>query len=57
MSSFSKPQQSAVKYVDENTDWLSAFHQEIWHYAEPAFREYRSAAAYVKLLREQGFEV
>jgi len=57
MSSFSKPQQSAVKHVEENTDWLSAFHQEIWHYAEPAFREYRSAAAYVKLLREQGFEV
>ena len=54
MSSFSKPQQSAVKHVEDNTDWLSAFHQEIWYYAEPAFREYRSAAAYVKLLREQG---
>ena len=36
---------------------MSEFHKEIWHYAEPAFREYRSAVAYVKLLREEGFEV
>jgi len=53
----SKEKQTALDFVDENRDWLSDFHQEIWRYAEPAFREYRSAAAYVKLLREDGWGV
>ena len=36
---------------------LSDFDLEIWRYAEPAWREYRSARAYVDLLRDEGFEV
>ncbi len=57
MSSFSKEQKTAVDFVDENVKWLSDFNQEIWHYAEPAFREYRSVKAYVKLLEKEGFQV
>src|SRR5204863_439880 len=32
-------------------------HTEVWNFHESAWREYRSAAWYVRLLREQGFEV
>jgi len=46
-----------LDWVDENERRISDFHQEIWIYAEPAFREYRSAKAYVELLRSEGFEV
>lgn len=50
-------QQTALKVVDELTPKLSEFHQTIWGFAEPAWREYRSAAAYVDLLRAEGFQV
>jgi len=36
---------------------LSDFHLKIWNYAEPALREYKSARAYVELLRAMGFNV
>ena len=36
---------------------MSDFNERIWHFAEPAWREYKSAAAYVELLRAEGFEV
>ena len=29
----------------------------IWHFAEPAFREYKSSAWYVEKLRAEGFSV
>ncbi|MHA2428226.1 MAG: M20/M25/M40 family metallo-hydrolase [Candidatus Hermodarchaeia archaeon] len=48
---------AALHWVDGNQERLSAFHMEIWNYAEPAWREYRSAQAYVDLLRQEGFEV
>ncbi len=57
MSKIQREKQTALEYVDENRQWLSDFHMEIWRYAEPAFREYRSAAAYVKLLRDDGWTV
>ena len=57
MGTIQKEKRTALEFVDENRGWLSEFHKEIWHYAEPAFREYRSVKAYVKLLREEGFEV
>ncbi|SLN22071.1 p-aminobenzoyl-glutamate hydrolase subunit B [Roseovarius albus] len=45
-------------------DWVAAHQQDlsdwcatIFDYAEPAWREYRSAAWYVKCLREEGFSV
>lgn len=51
MVSISKEKKSALEFVDENKPWLSDFHKEIWGYSEPAFREYKSVKAYVKLLR------
>ena len=57
MSEITEEKRTVFDWIDENRSWISDFHQEIWHYAEPAFREYRSAEAYVKLLREEGFKV
>ncbi len=48
---------TALCYVDKNRQWLSEFNKKIWEYAEPAFREYRSAEAYIKLLLNDGWEV
>jgi aminobenzoyl-glutamate utilization protein B len=48
---------TAAEWVEANAHDLSAWHQTIWGYAEPAWREYKSAAFYVDLLRRQGFEV
>ena len=44
-------------WVESHAAALSSWHQVIWHYAEPALREYRSAAWYVKTLEESGFTV
>ena len=49
--------QTALDWIDSNSQWLSDFHLQIWNYAETAFREYRSAKAYVDLLRRHGFTV
>ncbi|MCA9864418.1 MAG: amidohydrolase, partial [Thermomicrobiales bacterium] len=57
MSSLYEAKQFAFDWVDENERRLSDFDMEIWRYAEPAWREYRSARAYVDLLRDEGFEV
>lgn len=55
--SFTDRQQRALEIYDAATAEMSEFHQRIWGYAEPAWREYRSAAAYVELLRAEGFDV
>lgn len=57
MASGDDLKQSAIEWVERNTSRLSDFHLEIWKYAEPAWREYRSSKAYVELLRDEGFEV
>lgn len=57
MSEIYREKKTAIDFVDENRERLSDFHKEIWSYAEPAFREYKSAKAYVDLLRDEGFEV
>src|SRR5688572_1701918 len=49
--------QAAVDWIDRNRERLSDFDLEIWGYAEPAWREYKSAKAYVDLLRADGWEV
>ena len=47
----------AFRWVDEkHPDW-SAWNSHIWHLAETAWREYRSAEWYVKRLRAEGFTV
>jgi aminobenzoyl-glutamate utilization protein B len=55
--SHSPRQDQAVGEVDRLLPQLSDFHRQIWSYAEPVWREYRSAAAYVELLKAEGFEV
>ncbi len=49
--------QTAIDWIDQNRERLSEFDLEIWGYAEPAWREYKSARAYVDLLRADGWEV
>ncbi len=47
----SREKQIAFEWIKENQQNLSDWHQIIWDYAEPAWREYKSAEWYVKLLR------
>jgi aminobenzoyl-glutamate utilization protein B len=47
----------AREWVDRNRDALSEWHRTIWEFAEPAWREYRSAAWFVERLRGAGFAV
>ncbi|MET1025898.1 MAG: amidohydrolase [Dongiaceae bacterium] len=47
----------ALDWIDGHLGDLSDWNQVIWHFAEPALREYKSAAWYVDLLRRKGFEV
>ncbi len=48
---------ASLVWVDAHLEDLSNWHQLIWHYAEPAFREYKSSAWYVEKLRAEGFSV
>jgi aminobenzoyl-glutamate utilization protein B len=48
---------TARDWITANRDRLSAFNARIWSHAEPAWREYRSCADYVGLLRQEGFAV
>lgn len=50
-------QRSAVAWIDANQARLSEFNRGIWNFAEPAWREYKSARAYCDLLRAEGFTV
>lgn len=47
----------ADRWVDAHRQVLSDWHQVIWDLAEPAWREYQSAAWYVERLRAEGFDV
>lgn len=49
--------QTAIDWVAAHEKQLSDWHQTIWAFAEPAWREYRSAAFYVDLLKREGFAV
>src|SRR3974390_1351555 len=44
-------------WIDEQANRFSDFHVRIWNFAEPAWREYKSAKAYCELLRAEGFAV
>ncbi|MFQ6029580.1 MAG: amidohydrolase [Dehalococcoidia bacterium] len=48
---------AAWQWIEDHHQWLSDLHRQIWHLAEPAFREYRSARVYLDLLRQNGFTV
>ncbi|WP_026703024.1 zinc-binding metallopeptidase family protein [Salibacterium aidingense] len=49
--------QQVIQWVEDNAKNLSDWNQVIWEYAEPAWREYKSAEWYVNKLRQEGFEV
>ncbi|AUI51904.1 peptidase M20 [Arthrobacter crystallopoietes] len=48
---------TARAWIDANMDRLSQWHRHIWELAEPAWREFQSAAWYVERLRSEGFTV
>lgn len=47
----------ARDWIDQHRNDLSEWHRTIWEFAEPAWREYRSAAWFVDRLRRAGFSV
>ena len=49
--------QTVFDWIDQHRAALSEQHLTVWNFAEPAWREYRSAAFFVDLLRKAGFEV
>lgn len=53
----SRYKEFALDWVERHRQQLSDWHQLIWHYAEPAFREYKSSAWYMALLEAEGFTV
>ena len=57
MTGMTQEKQTALDWVASNEANLSGWHGTIWDFHEPAWREYRSAAWYVELLRQEGFEV
>jgi aminobenzoyl-glutamate utilization protein B len=46
-----------IDWVETHRRALSDWNQVIWHFAEPALREYKSAAWYVDRLSREGFHV
>jgi aminobenzoyl-glutamate utilization protein B len=57
MSNIPEEKCHALNWIDDQRGRFSDLHLEIWRYAEPAWREYKSCSAYVNLLRDEGFEV
>lgn len=46
-----------LAWVDSHLSDLSDWHDALWHFAEPAFREYKSSAWYIDCLHAAGFTV
>ena len=57
MAQMHPEKRTAWDWIDAGQKRMSDFHLQIWDYAETAWREYRSAAAYCDLLRDEGFDV
>lgn len=51
------PKTTALTWIDAHRGELSRWTSDIWHFAEPSWREYKSARFYVDLLRREGFTV
>jgi aminobenzoyl-glutamate utilization protein B len=39
MTALGEAKATGLNWIESHRQWFSDFHQEIWHYAEPAFRE------------------
>ena len=48
-SMMGEAKREVLAWVDDHLSQLSDWHDVIWHFAEPAFREYKSSAWYVEL--------
>ncbi len=57
MTGVTEAKKTAFRWIDENAKRISDFDQLIWNFAEPAFREYRSAKAFMEFLMDEGFDV
>jgi hypothetical protein len=57
MAMMTSEKRYALEWIDEQARRFSDFHLRIWNYAEPAWREYKSAKAYCDLMRAEGFAV
>lgn len=49
--------QKLYTIIEEKAPMLTALSNKIWEYAELSMLEYKSAAAYVQILKAEGFEV
>ena len=49
--------QKLYAIIEENAPMLTGLSDKIWEYAELSILEYKSVAAYVQILKEEGFEV
>jgi aminobenzoyl-glutamate utilization protein B len=57
LKKLTKEKKTAFKWIEENSERISDFHNLIWNFAESSFREYKSVKAFVKFHEEEGFEV
>src|SRR5205085_2187093 len=58
METSARPElETARSWIDQRTAAITALNDQIWRWAEPGLREYRSAAALCGFLREAGFSV
>src|SRR6516165_2081752 len=57
MPGLTQQKRFALEWIDEQSHRFSEWNLKIWEYAEPAWREYKSAKAYCDLLRSEGFTV
>ena len=57
MTAVAHAKDTARSWIEDHRDEMLDWHRTIWELAEPAWREYRSAAWYVEKLRAEGFTV
>lgn len=53
----SAEKRTAVEWIEENRDSLVDLSDEVFGFAEPGFREYKSSRAHARFLSEHGFDV
>lgn len=57
MSNITKEKKVALDWISANADKLIDLSDRIWHFAEPAWREWKSAKAHCTFLKDNGFTV
>ena len=57
MAEIGHEQRTAVDWIDGERDTITAMNDQIWRFAEPGLREYRSSRALIQMLREHGFDI